>query len=74
MHSSWEQFETTGKIEDYLRYRKQEKAVTDRADGAEATTAICGCDQSLYRQKEKDMIHGTDSGTYRAGVGRICVR
>ena len=45
MEDSWERFELTGKVEDYLRYRQQEQQ--------DAIVSINGCDSGFVISTER---------------------
>ncbi len=60
---TWEQFEETGAVEDYLSYRESTGRIRTRAQRREP--------ESLTARKE--MEHGTDNHSDRHGTGGISV-
>ena len=44
MKASWEQFETTGSVEDYLKYRQQEGFRSEASGEDRAVAAVFGPD------------------------------
>ena len=63
MNSNWEQFETTGSVEDYLSYRRHSKGASAVREQAEKG----GC-------MDRGAGYGTDSGADRPGIGGISLR
>lgn len=61
---TWEQFEETGAVKDYLSYRESAKRVQSRLDRREPSAAQAG----------KETEHGTDNHGDRHDPGGISVQ